>query len=452
MEDVHPIRGVSHNRPYDYLLTDKKFCQNVDLGIVCPVGVSERFSRNLSSLLLTQSEPPRIESDYLISYPGFQQAFNVGLSIPRPGQNEWRDVVEPTNGSIRESVLEAARSIIRSIDALRSTAQPSVVLIYIPQKWENLRRYETDTEVIDLHDYVKAYCVQKGIPTQFIEEDTLFSNSHCRIAWWLSLALYVKSMRTPWVLKSLDNESAFVGLGFSQDTKAEKGKHIVLGCSHIYSAQGEGLQYRLSQIEEPIIRRRNPFMSREDARRTGESIRQLFYERAGEWRLPRRVVIHKQTPFIREEREGLMEGLSGVAEIEMVQINFAGGIRGIATKRDNGSFSPDGYPIRRGVAIQVDKYSLLLWNHGVTDAVNPSLKYYQGKRRIPAPLLITKHVGTGSLERTCSEVLALSKMDWNSFDLYAKLPSTIWSSSRIARIGKLLHHLGPRSYDYRLFI
>ena len=68
--------------------------------------------------------------------------------------------------------------------------------------------------------------------------------------------------------------------GFSVDPTAEHGKHVVLGCSHIYSGKGEGLQYRLTKIENPIMRRGNPFMSRDDARRTGETIRQLFSMRA----------------------------------------------------------------------------------------------------------------------------------------------------------------------------
>ena len=43
-------------------------------------------------------------------------------------------------------------------------------------------------------------------------------------------------------------------------------------------------------------------------------------------------------------------------------------------------------------------------------------------------------------------------MNWNSLDLYSKLPSTIDSSNQIARIGKLLSRFEGKSYDYRLFI
>ena len=43
-------------------------------------------------------------------------------------------------------------------------------------------------------------------------------------------------------------------------------------------------------------------------------------------------------------------------------------------------------------------------------------------------------------------------MNWNTFDLYTQLPTTIESSTPIARIGSLLDRIGQKSYDYRLFM
>jgi hypothetical protein len=94
----------------------------------------------------------------------------------------------------------------------------------------------------------------------------------------------------------------------------------------------------------------------------------------------------------------------------------------------------------------------LLWVHGATTAVNPRRKYFQGKRRIPAPLRIKRYGGRTNLQRIAEEVLGLSKMNWNTFDLYTKLPATLQSSTEIARIGSLLQRFGAASYDYRLFI
>ena len=49
-------------------------------------------------------------------------------------------------------------------------------------------------------------------------------------------------------------------------------------------------------------------------------------------------------------------------------------------------------------------------------------------------------------------VMALSKMNWNTFVFSTPLPATVHSSNEIATIGKLLKRCERESYDYRLFI
>ena len=170
-----------------------------------------------------------------------------------------------------------SRKIRDGISSLAATGR-SIILIFTPDRWRRWRGFKNDDEVFDVHDFVKAYCVQRGIATQFLDQDTLGYQDKCRVWWWLSVALYAKAMRTPWVLDGLDPDTAFVGLGYAIDQQATKGKHIVLGCSHLYNAQGQGLQFRLSRIENPIIFGGNPFLSFQDARRLGETIRTLFWE------------------------------------------------------------------------------------------------------------------------------------------------------------------------------
>lgn len=449
--DPHPIRGLIRNRPYDFRLSQTGLSSTISVGVVCP-----RVESNLLEPYLHKCEvrhqPHKTEQDYLLDYPGFNSAFGLPISIPGLGTDGWAICPEMDgNLSERDGCLELARRLTQAVSALDATRKPNVILIFVPTRWQKWRRFTTDDEQFDLHDFVKAYCVQRGIATQFLEQDTLENQYQCRVWWWLSLALYAKAMRTPWVLDGLDADTAFVGLGFSIDRKAEVGQHIVLGCSHLYNAHGEGLQYRLSKIENPVIVRGNPFMSRDDARHVGETIRQLFFDAHSE--LPRRVVIHKLTPFRRDEREGLQEGLSGVKELDMLEINGENALRYVASvAKAGGGFDEDNFPVRRGTVVQLDEHAALLWVHGVTDAVKPSWKYYQGKRRIPAPVVIRRHAGKSDLSLVAREILGLSKMDWNSADMYSKLPATVYSSKQIARIGNLLRGFGPMSYDYRLFI
>jgi argonaute-like protein implicated in RNA metabolism and viral defense len=110
------------------------------------------------------------------------------------------------------------------------------------------------------------------------------------------------------------------------------------------------------------------------------------------------------------------------------------------------------FPVRRGTAVRLTDYEALAWVHGSTDAVRSSWTYFQGKRRIPGPVVIRRYAGRSTFATILDEILGLSKMDWNSGDLYSQLPATVHSSKAIAQIGSLLERFGRESYDYRLFM
>jgi hypothetical protein len=450
INDIHPIRGLVQARPYDFNLTLQGLAPSISLGVICPRNETIKLKEYLHQSQV-QHAVPKTMQDHLLDYPGFNFAYGTPLEIPTPGESGWVTCPEPnTELNAKEGSLELARYINSAVSQLESTFKPSVILVFIPDRWNHWHGFETEDERFDLHDFVKAYSVQTGVSTQFLREDTLTDPYPCRVWWWLSLALYAKARRTPWVLDSLAPNTAFVGLGFSLNSKAKKGEQVVLGCSHLYNSRGEGLQFRLGKVENPIIKNGNPFMSKEDARRTGEIIRQLFFDAKG--KLPTRVVLHKLTPFKKDEREGLMEGLEGVSTIEMLEIYIDSALRYVSSVYTNGKFNEDDFPVRRGSVLQLNDFTALLWVHGVTDAVKSGWRYYLGKRRIPAPLVITRHAGNSDIRLIAQELLGLSKMDLNSGDMYARLPATIFSSRSIARIGSLLNPSDTISYDYRLFI
>lgn len=183
------------------------------------------------------------------------------------------------------------------------------------------------------------------------------------------------------------------------------------------------------------------------------SIRELFYQSLD--KLPERVVIHKRTRFTTDEINGIKSSLNkaGIKKVDLVEINHEPDSRFVAMNVYQNSLQVDRFPISRGTCIVTNKYTALLWTHGIVPSVRqPTYKYYLGGRSIPAPIKITKHYGDSDINTLATEILGLTKMNWNSLDLYSKLPSTIDSSNQIARIGKLLSRFEGKSYDYRLFI
>jgi hypothetical protein len=450
VRDPHPVRGILNNRPFDYPLTMQGFGNEIRLAVVCPKAETKLAHAFLASVART-IQPSQQEADYLPVFPGFKNAFGLDFAAAEPDSRGWMVCPEPTGGDERANSVEIGRSINRAVETLQASFSPNVVLIFFPDRWNRYRGFRTESEHFDVHDYVKASSVLRGMGTQFLDQSTLSDALQCRVWWWLSLAFYAKAMRTPWLLDDLDRDSAYVGLGMSYDPNQLQGKNVVMGCSHIYSSRGEGLQYRLSRVENPVFFGKNPFLSRDDARRVGEQIRELFFDSRSV--LPKRVVIHKRSRFTKDEQQGLKEGLSGVPQIEMLEIVIDDTLRYIASSVDSrGILHEDNYPVSRGSVVRVDDFSALVWVHGVTSVVNDSRRYYQGKRRIPAPLTVRRHYGDSDIKQIATEILGLSKMNWNTFDLYTKLPATVQSSNEIARIGSLLGSFQPKAYDFRLFI
>ena len=172
--------------------------------------------------------------------------------------------------------------------------------------------------------------------------------------------------------------------------------------------------------------------------------------------LPKRVVIHKRTFYTPDEKQGILDSLydnKKIENIDLIEINFEEKIRYVSSKIINGEPKIDGYSVSRGTCIQLNDREALLYAHGVIPSVkNPNYNFYPGGRYIPKPLKIIKHHGNGSLEQVANEILGLTKMNWNSLNMYSQMPATIDSSNKIARIGKLIENRDKIEYDYRYFI
>lgn len=447
IRDFHPMRGLTNNQPYDYFLNDSVYNSKVDLGVICGKEYSTDFSKFLG--LLNQKITAQHNADYLMSYPNFISAYGIPINIPAVGNENWLDIELPKETDQKEGCHKLARTITKKIKQLE---HQSVVLIFIPSSWDYFTSYKDESGSFDLHDYIKAFAVQEGISTQFIREKTINSDLTCQIIWWLSLAFYVKSLRTPWVLTNLDKETAFAGIGYSVKHKGGD-NNIVVGCSHIYTSEGQGLKYKLSKIKDfTLDKKKNPFLSENEAFQLGLNIRELFLKSTGD--LPKRVVIHKRTRFTKDEIKGLIQSLnhSGIEEIDLIEINFEDNARFMAMNQFE--FKADGYPVRRGTCFPISDNIAYLFTHGIAPSVldEKKRKYFMGGTSIPIPLKIKKHYGKSNISTIASEILGLSKMNWNSFDLYAKLPCTLQSSKEISRIGWLLSHHSGRTYDYRHFM
>lgn len=211
------------------------------MGVICPNTHSDRFHSFLQQLNTTIQAND--DSDYIQPYTGFHSIYKTLLEIPDNGTDKWINIEDTPKDTI-----SLAQSICHKAGCLADKYPGIVVVIYIPTAWSQHKQFKHDGESFDLHNFIKAYAAQRSFTTQIIEEKTLNDPMVCEICWWLSLALFVKAMRTPWALANLDSDTAYAGIGYSVKTNSKGKVDIVLGCSHIYNAKGQGLRYKLSKV------------------------------------------------------------------------------------------------------------------------------------------------------------------------------------------------------------
>lgn len=451
VKDFHPMRGLQNNQPYDYYMNNKTFKSTISLGILCPTMHSKSIEIFLNGL--NQSYKSNYNIDYVIDYSGFSDIYGASLIIPASNSNKWLDISPTTtNRGLYDDALLFANQVARKIEQLSLLPDVDVILIYIPEEFESLTSFHDKLSHLefDLHNFIKAFAVQKGISTQFIREKTIKSNLTCQIAWSLSLAIYVKALRTPWVLANIEDSTAFAGIGYSINHN-ENGSEVLVGCSHIYSSDGQGVKYKLSKITDVTYdSKKNPYLSENEAYQLGLNIKELFFKSFSD--MPKRVVIHKRTPFKSQEIKGIINSLSSaeITNIDLIEISYEDEIKFFEYGKN---YAIDGFPVRRGVCFAINENSAYLYTHGIAPSIrNINFKYIKGGKSLPIPLKIVKHYGSGSLEQIATEILGLSKMNWNSFELYSKLPCTIESSNTIAKIGWMLSQYNGVVYDYRYFM
>jgi hypothetical protein len=122
------------------------------------------------------------------------------------------------------------------------------------------------------------------------------------------------------------------------------------------------------------------------------------------------VVVHKWQRYTPEEQQGFQEAATAkVSTVDLVAFS----------DRQIRFFRAGQEPPIRGTMIQLGQSNCLLYTRGYV----PYLSVYPGMR-VPRPIEILEHHGSSSLTQLCQEILALTKLDWNTAAFSGKEPIT----------------------------
>ncbi|TDB81152.1 hypothetical protein E1264_33120 [Actinomadura sp. KC216] len=287
----------------------------------------------------------------------------------------------------------------------------------------------------DFHDLLKAVTLGLQAPLQLIRRETWTGTrpktdnevtrplqDEATRAWNLHTALYYKAGGTPWRMPrhSSDLATCYIGISFY---RTATGEELHTAVAQVFNERGDGVVVRggTAQISKHD---RQPHLALADAKR-------LLLDALAEYRhthghQPARIVIHKTSKFTRSETDGFYEAADerDIDHVDMIWIQR----RGAPHLYRTGQLPP-----LRGTSVQMDERSLLLYTRGSV----PYFRTYPGLY-VPQPLLIRPASQNTDLQLAATDILGLSKMNWNNAQLDERDPLTLRTSYRV---GSILKHV-----------
>lgn len=296
-----------------------------------------------------------------------------------------------------------------------------------------------EDEAWNIHHAIKAHCMKLGTPTQLIWESTLrgvnVSQDPASIAWNIFTGLYYKSNHSPWQLQSLPDNTCYVGISFYRDSPVADAD-MQTSLAQVFGA-GEGLVLKGEKAVVDKKRDKQAHLTESGAKTILERAIKIFT--TVNQQPPKRVVVHKTSRYWPEELRGFEEAIGDIRYHDFLALETLA----VSTRMMRVGKNP---PLR-GTVVKLAPRHYLVYTVGYI----PFLNIYPGMRT-PRPIEILEHHGDSTSFDVCKEIIALTKLNWNSCSFANSEPITISFAKSVGKIlAQLPSGVQPQS-KYRFYM
>jgi len=447
--------GIANYGPFDR--DQPSPAKTIRLGIVGNAEAVESVAKWLERCASGVPAKPSRQTNLFPKFPGYGEdsPFASSLVIEPRGQRSIKNTEIAQLRSIGDPdrlVEEAVGLMLAEVGYVAVQTTADVIICAVPAELLELLQGheplvpETDQDApehrgtkLDFRRVLKARAMALGKPIQIVLPATYGGRMKKRRqhaskqrrtlqdeatrAWNFFTALYYKRGGIPWRIPR--DVSAFttcyLGIAFFRSHDDE---HLHTSVAQVFDERGHGLVIRGGPA---VIDKddRVPHLPHADARHIVLNALRLYRDEHKAY--PARVVIHKSSRYTADERDGC---LAAVKELDVDQADL------LCCRRSfNRLFRRGAYPPLRGTVLSLDQRRHVLYSKGSVDFFQTYPGLY-----VPLPIEVEIETAEQAPEALLREMLALTKMNWNSTQFDHAEPITLVAASQV---GDILRYLTP---------
>ena len=355
---------------------------------------------------------------------------------------------------IPEEVWKLCRPNSTVKDGIRPEVQlthnQALALIEAPDLFDNANEAaEKHLYENHFHNQLKAKLLDCEAVTQIVRQTTIAPHEYLNkfgkpirklqddatVAWNLTTGIYYKAGAKPWTLADIREGVCYIGLVFKKTNNPKDENEACCG-AQMFLHTGEGIVFK-GAVGSWDSEKRGEFHLPKD---TASEIVRRCIDAYKQWhgKAPTELFIHGRTVFSRTEIEGFRAAAPEGTSITGIQIRRPNDLK---------LFRDGRRAVMRGLALKINDRNAFLWSAGYI----PKLLTYPG-REIPTPLKVKIVFGDTDLNQVLSDIMALTKVNFNACIYSDGLPVTLRFADDIGEILTAIPDVSSKPLSFRHYI